>query len=59
MITVDLVRIATVTLAAGVLAVEGPAVLVYGLALATSISSLAFRPAQASLLPRLASDPES
>ena len=46
-----------VVAAAAVIATDGPNILVYGLALVTSAISLAFRPAQASLLPRLATDP--
>ena len=57
MIGADLSRAVVVVAAAAVIATDGPNALVYGLALVTSALSLAFRPAQASLLPRLATDP--
>ncbi len=57
MIGADLARAVVVVAAAAVIATDGPNILVYGLALVTSAISLAFRPAQASLLPRLATDP--
>ena len=58
MIAADLVRVVLVVVAAGVIAVDGPALVVYGLALVTSVIGAAFRPAQAALLPVLADEPK-
>jgi MFS family permease len=58
MVTADIARAAVVVCGAIVIAADGPAVFVFGLGLLTSIISLAFRPAQASLLPRLATEPQ-
>jgi MFS family permease len=57
MIAADLVRGALVLGSAGLIASDAPAVLVYALALVTSMLGTAFRPAQASLIPTLARDP--
>lgn len=57
MVGADAVRFVLVALAALVIAVEGPAMLVYGLGLLTSLAATSFRPAQAALLPRLANHP--
>ncbi|MEO5634887.1 MFS transporter [Gaiella sp.] len=56
MIAADLVRAALVVIAAGVIFSDGPALLVYGLAIVTSLAGTPFRPAQAALLPKLARD---
>jgi len=40
-----------------VIAMDGPAVLVYALVISTSVAATCFRPAQAALLPSLARDP--
>jgi MFS family permease len=58
MILADLTRMVLVVIAAGVIALDGPALAVYGLALVTSAIGTAFRPAQAALLPTLANDPK-
>lgn len=56
MISSDLVRAALVVIAAGVIFSDGPALLVYGLAIVTSLAGTPFRPSQAALLPKLARD---
>ena len=56
MISADLVRAALVVIAAGVIFSDGPALLVYGLAIVTSLVGTPFRPSQAALLPKLARD---
>jgi MFS family permease len=58
MITCDLVRVVLVLTAAALIASDGPVIGVYALAMLTSIAALPFRPAQASLLPRLANNPK-
>ena len=58
MVVSDIARAVTVVVGAVVIATDGPAVLVYALGLLTSIFSLAFRPAQSALLPRLATEPQ-
>jgi MFS family permease len=58
MVVADVARAVTVVGGAVVIAADGPAVLVYSLGLLTSICSLAFRPAQSALLPRLATEPQ-
>ena len=57
MLTVDLARVGTLALIA-VCAASGLPAGVYSLAILTSVVSTAFRPAEASLIPRLASTPE-
>ncbi len=57
MISSDLIRGSLVAIAAGVIALNGPALAVYVLATVTSLVSTVFRPAQAALLPSLARDP--
>lgn len=57
MLATDLTRVVTVSLTAGAVAVGSPA-LVYVLATLTSVISTAFRPAEASLVPQLATTPE-
>ena len=56
MISADLVRAALVVIAAGVIFSDGPALLVYGLAIITWLAGTPFRPAQSALLPGLARD---
>ena len=51
MISADLVRAALVVFAAGLIFSDGPALLVYVLAIVTSLTGTPFRPAQAALLP--------
>ena len=58
MVAADIARAVTVVVGAVVIATDGPAFLVYALGLLTSIFSLAFRPAQSALLPRLATEPQ-
>ncbi len=58
MVLSDIARAMSVVAGAVVIATDGPAVLVYALGLLTSIFSLAFRPAQSALLPRLATEPQ-
>ena len=57
MMTTDLVRAALMALAAVVIATDGPAVIVYAVVIVTNVVGVAFRPAQAALLPGLARDP--
>ena len=57
MIGADLLRLVVVVTGAAFIATDGPAALIFGLGLAPSVLSLACRPAQASLLPRLADNP--
>jgi len=57
MLATDLVRVGTLAATAAAAAAGVPAG-VYGLAILTSIVSTAFRPAEASLIPRLAGTPE-
>lgn len=58
MVGSDLVRVILVVIATVLIAVEAPELSVYALALATAVVGQAFRPAQAALLPSLASNPE-
>ena len=53
----DLARAVLVLIAAGVIAADGPTLLVYALAVVTALAGTPFRPAQAALLPGLARDP--
>ncbi len=57
MIGADLVRAALVVVGAVIIAVDGPAAVVYSIGLLTAVASLVFRPAQAALLPQLARTP--
>jgi MFS family permease len=57
MMTTDLVRAALMAVAAVVIATDGPALIVYAVVIVTNIVGVAFRPAQAALLPGLARDP--
>jgi len=58
MIGADLVRAALIFAAAALVATDAPPVAVYVLAIATSASATAFRPASAALLPVLARNPD-
>ena len=57
MMATDLVRAALMVLAAVVIATGGPAVVVYAVVVLTNVVGVAFRPAQAALLPGLAQTP--
>lgn len=57
MVIADLLRFALIAVAALVIAADGPALIVYGLGVLTALAATAFRPAQMSLLPRLANHP--
>ena len=56
MISADLLRAVLVVVAAGVIFLDGPALVVYALAIVTALAGTPFRPAQAALLPGLARD---
>lgn len=58
MVQADLVRFALVAVAAAVVAVDGPVLAVYGAAVLVTVTSTAFRPAQAAIIPRLARHPD-
>ena len=58
MVSVDLSRVVLVGSMAAVAAAGGPSLLTYGLAIVASVISTAFGPAQAALLPTLASTPD-
>jgi MFS family permease len=57
MMATDLIRALLMALAAVVIATDGPALLVYAVVILTNLVGVAFRPAQAALLPGLARDP--
>jgi MFS family permease len=57
MMATDLIRATLMALCAVTIATDGPAVLVYAMVIATNMAGIAFRPAQAALLPGLARDP--
>ena len=57
LIASDLIRMVLVAIAAVVIHLDGPSMVVYALVIVTSIASTPFRPAQAALLPRLATHP--
>ena len=57
MMATDLIRAALMALAAVVIATDGPALVVYAVVILTNLVGVAFRPAQAALLPGLARDP--
>jgi MFS family permease len=57
MMATDLIRATLMALCAVTVAGDGPAILVYAMVVATNLVGVAFRPAQAALLPRLAGDP--
>lgn len=57
MIASDFVRMVLVAAAVVVIALDGPAMAVYALVVLTSLAATPFRPAQAALLPRLATHP--
>ena len=56
MLVSDVLRALLVLVAAVVIAADGPALAVYGLAIVTALVGTCFRPAQAALLPGLARD---
>jgi MFS family permease len=58
MVASDLVRMAALAAAAAVIALDAPAAIVYLLAIVVTLSSQAYQPAQAALLPTLAESPE-
>ena len=57
MMTTDLIRAALMALAAVMIATDGPALVVYAVVILTNLVGVAFRPAQAALLPGLARNP--
>jgi MFS family permease len=57
MIGADVIRVVLVLAAAAVVVADGPAMPVYVLAILVGVVGLTFRPAQASLLPSLATNP--
>jgi MFS family permease len=57
MLASDLTRAALITISTVVVVTDGPDIVVYALALLSSIVGLSFRPAQAALLPSLARSP--
>ncbi len=57
MMGTDLIRAGLMALAAAVIATDGPALVVYAVVVLTNLVGVAFRPAQAALLPGLARDP--
>lgn len=58
MVRADLVRFALVAMVTALVLVDGPALAVYALAVLAAVVSTAFRPAQASLIPKLARHPD-
>jgi MFS family permease len=58
MVVSDLVRAAALAAAAAVIAIDGPAVSVYLLAVLVTLVAQAFQPAESALLPTLAESPE-
>lgn len=57
MMASDAARMVLVAIVGVVIHLEGPALAVYGLVILTSLTATPFRPAQAALLPRLATHP--
>jgi MFS family permease len=57
MMATDLIRAALMGVAAVVIATDGPALVVYAVVILTNLVGVAFRPAQAALLPGLARSP--
>ena len=57
MMGTDLIRAGLMVLAAVVIATDGPSLVVYAVVVLTNLVGVAFRPAQAALLPGLARDP--
>ncbi len=57
MMATDLIRAVLMALAALVIATDGPALVVYAVVILTNVVGVAFRPAQAALLPGLARSP--
>ena len=58
MVQADLIRFALVALATLLVAVDGPPLGVYAIALLATLTSTAFRPAQAAIIPGLARHPD-
>jgi len=58
MVQTDLIRFVLVALATVVVAVDGPPLAVYVAAVLATLTSTAFRPAQAAIIPRLARHPD-
>lgn len=58
MVRADLIRFVLVAAATIVVAVDGPALAVYVAAVLATLTSTAFRPAQAAIIPRLARHPD-
>jgi MFS family permease len=58
MVRTDLIRFVLVAVATLVVAVDGPALAVYAAAVLATLTSTAFRPAQASIIPQLARHPD-
>ncbi|HSP03486.1 MAG TPA: MFS transporter [Acidimicrobiales bacterium] len=58
MVRTDLIRFVLVAAATLVVAVDGPALAVYAAAVLATLTSTAFRPAQASIIPQLARHPD-
>jgi MFS family permease len=57
MMSTDLIRAVLMCIAAFVIATDGPALVVYAVVILTNLVGVAFRPAQAALLPGLARNP--
>ncbi len=57
MMSTDLIRAVLMVVAAVVIATDGPALIVYAVVVLTNLVGVAFRPAQAALLPGLARSP--
>lgn len=57
MVVADSIRVVLVLVAAAVINADGPAIVVYALAVVTALAGTAFRPAQAALMPSLANHP--
>lgn len=58
MVRADVIRFVLVAVATLVVAVDGPALAVYAAAVLATLTSTAFRPAQASIIPQLARHPD-
>lgn len=57
MVAADSIRVVLVLVAAVVIKTDGPAMVVYALAVVTALAGTAFRPTQAALMPSLANHP--
>ena len=58
MISADAIRAGALAVAAAGVAADGPPIVVYAMAVVVALVSTAFQPAQAAIMPRLASTPE-